>query len=95
MQQLNKKYKIMLQDFFCFIRDKHCDCLTDGLSDERLCVLNSSDFPKLIVAGYSIEIIDFFDTEFDPELHSRFLRRSHFVTRFVIKHNKLPLIKRL
>ena len=85
----------MLQDFFCFIRDKHGDCLTDGLSDERVRILNSSDFPKLIAAGYSIEIIDFFDTEFDPELHSRCLHLSHIVTRTVLKHNKLPLVKRL
>ena len=85
----------MLQNFFCFIRDKHGNTLTDGLSVDTLCVLNSSDFPNLVTAGYSIEIIDFYDSDLDSELHARCVRRSHAVTRFVLKHKKLPLIKLL
>lgn len=83
----------MTQNYFCYIRDKYGDCLTDGITDERLCILNSSDFPILIKAGYSIEILDFLDIDDDDNLLNRCLFRSHLITRHVLNHNNLPLIK--
>lgn len=83
----------MTQNYYCFIRDKYGDCLTDGLTHERLCILNSRDFSIIINAGYSIEIINFFVSDLDSEFLIRCSRLSHSVTRFVLKHNKLPLIK--
>lgn len=90
--QLNKNYKIMSQIYYCFVRDHFGRILKDGFGDKSACLLSSLDFRTLIDYGYSIEIFDFCEP-LSCEYHERCLRRSHIVTRFVIKHNKLPLIK--
>lgn len=86
----------MSQIYFCYVRDPHCQILDDGLTDDRLCILSSLDFPSLINHGYSIEIIDFFFmTPPDHSLLSRYRRLSLRISQYIITHNKLPNKKRL
>lgn len=90
MYHQNKNYKFMSQNYYCYVRDASGTCLEDYTTDNRLCFLNSSDFPKLIDNGYSIEVFAIFDVPVNRSYLSRCLRLSHRITNFIIKYNKLP-----
>ena len=86
----------MSQNYYCYIRSSCGDYLEDGYTDSSLCVINSLDFEKLFIHGYSIEIIDFVSNiECPPSFLARYRRLSRRTVDYVLLFSKLPNCKRL